>query len=445
MKKNNSTPTPSTKLSKGNKKRFYSLMANFLGYIGKEYDAAYSSEKEKTIKDSFSPFWRMMNFFNRCGAKWMFQQKRKDILFLLTLDKLNNLPQFKYGNYNHLGIEIIKDKWTSFENLSKLINKKFKTKNYPKITDSLVDYMRVNDSDDYLDKNNYFSSENLYRAIIIGSIGEACRLTLNKYIHLVIKNSKGLALKKAIECTHASSFPKYEKIIFQRAKETSDQRLFGLLCKKLSDEKKAELFLHIYNETIIKYNKKPFKLNEASGWWRSDLFQTKLFNLYYHITDRFCNYGFKNCSDQKRNSLSIISEDLGKTIFEMDWDNNKFLLFAKLPYTIQYDIIFSYISNKPSSETKKILSQFLSSIVAKREQLFVNNILNNPTIKESNQIYFIDYFLDNSSRYTKTITSDIIRDCIALYGDDEDFIYFMNHLNQNHKEEFFERAESKWK
>ena len=443
MKKNNSTPSPSTKLSKGNKKRFYSLMVNFLGYIGKEYDAAYSS-KEKNDFSSVSS-WRIINFLNKCGAKWMFQQKRKDILFLLTLDKLNNLPQYKYGSANHFDLKIINDKWTSFENLSKSINTKFKTKNYPKITSSLVDYMRTNDSDKYLDKNNNFSAENLYRVIIIGSISEACRLTLNKFIHLVIKNSKGLALKKAIECTHASSFTKYEKIILQRAKETSDQRLFGLLCKKLSDEKKSDLFLHLYNGTIEKYNKKPFKLNEASGWWRSDLFPTKLFNLYYHITDKFGAAGFKNCSDQKRNSLSIISEDLGKTLFEMDWDNNKFLLFAKLPYTIQYDIIFSYISNKPNSETKKILSKFLSSIISKREELFVNSILNNPTIKESNQIYFIDYFLDNSDRYTKTITSDILRDCIALYGNDEDFIYFMNHLNQKHKEEFFERAESKWK
>ena len=439
MKKNNSTPVKSTRLTKDNKKRFYSLMLNFLGYIGSEYDAACSSEKE----NDFNSPWRIMKFFNRCGAKWMFQQKRKDILFLLTLDKLNNLPQYKYyrAYISYQDLENINKKWVSFKNLSKAIKSTLKTNKYPTITSSLVDYMK-SDSKELLDKDNYFSAESLYRTVIEGSISEACRLTLNKYINLVIKNSKGLALKRVIECTHASSFPKYEKIIFQRAKETTDQRLFGLLCKKLSDTKKAILFLEIYNKTISKYNKKPHKLNENSGWWRSDLFPTRLFNVYYAISDQF---GFKNCSDLKKNSLYIISKELGEILFNPNWDDNKFLLFAKLPYNIQYDIMFSYILNKPKHKAKELLSNLLSNVLAKREELFTNEILNNPTIKQANQIYFIDYFLDNTDRYTKTITSDIIRDCIALYGEDEDFIYFMSHLNKKHKEEFFERAESKWK
>ena len=107
--------------------------------------------------------------------------------------------------------------------------------------------------------------------------------------------------------------------------------------------------------------------------------------------------------------------------------------------------MFSYISAQPKDKVKDLLHNFYSNILAKRDELFVMDILKTPSILEKNQINFIQKFLEKESNYTRNISSDILRDCIALYGKDEDFLFFMSHLKTDHKAEFFERAKSKWK
>jgi len=444
MKKNKPNPQ-STRLTKDNKKRFYSLMLNLLGYIGDRYSAEYLSNVVKDGYENINPsYWELHRKFNKWGAKWMLDQKRKDIIFLLTLDKLNSLSQYhrSFHYSKNSKISMIIKKWGSFETMAKEVKKKLKKYNYPRVHYSLADYLE-DKAENYLDYQHLLSAENLYRIAITGSISYACNLTLNKYINLVVTKSKGLALKNAIECTQITSASKYKSLMFNRAKDTGDSRLFRLLSKKLSYEKKAELFLYLFDKTITKYNNKPCPLNDQASWYNSDLYPHKLYNLYYDISD---SYGFKNCSDNKRKSLSIISKDLGNCLFSMDWNNNKFLLMARLPYHILYDIMFSHLSSLPKGKVKDVLNNFFSNILAKRDELFIIETLKTPTLKEKNQIYFINSFLESDNySYSRNLSSDILRDCIALYGDHEDFLYFMSHLKSEHQKEFFKRAESKWK
>tara|TARA_B100000287_G_scaffold274872_1_gene258895 strand:+ start:3531 stop:4850 length:1320 start_codon:yes stop_codon:yes gene_type:complete len=438
--KKNKTQVPSTRLTKTNKKRFYSLMLNFLGYIGREYSAEYL---KTTMKDNSPNYWEVNRKLHKWGAKWMLEQKRKDIIFLLTLDKLNSLSS--YHNVYHYSrstdIKNIINKWGSLDKLTKAVRKKLKTNNYPRVKDSLVDYLE-DVVDKYLDTQLVLSAENLYRIAIQGSINYACKLTLNKYINLVVTKSKGLALKRVIECTQVTTTTKYKSLLFSRAKETSDQRLFRLLTRTIGPEQKAELFLYIYDQAVNKYINKPYKLSYENSWYSSDLFPQKLFDVYYNLD---YSSSFKSYSDGKRKAIKVIAKDLGKLLFSNDWDNYRFILISKLPYNSLYDIMFSYLSMQPKNKVKGILFGFFSNLLAKKDELFTTEILNNPTIKERNQIGFIKCFLDNDGAYSRNISSDILRDCIALYGKHEDFLYFMSYLNSDHQQEFFVRAESKWK
>ena len=434
MKKNKTQPQ-STRLTKTNKKRFYSLMLDFLGYIEEGYSAEYSEIKTN--------YWRVTKSLEEWGGKWMLSQKRKDIIFLLSLDKLNSLSQWHngYRYHNPTDIKVAREKFGGFDKIAKKVKASIKKNKLPRLSDSLIDFLIPN-SENYLDKQKIFSSENLLRLTINGSISYACRFTLNKYISLVVKRGKGMALKKAIDCTQITSTTKYNSLFYERAKETADPRLFRLLCNNLSYTKKGELFLHIYNDTIKKYNKKPYSLSETATWWRSDLFPQKLFNVYFNMSQAS---GYRNCTESKRKALSVISKELGECLFSMDWNNNKFLLLSKLPYDTLYNIMFSYISAQPKDKVKDLLHNFYSNILAKHNELFIPDILNQPSILEKNQINFIQTFLEKESNYTRNISSDILRDCIALYGKDEDFLFFMSHLKTDHKAEFFERAKSKWK
>ena len=93
--KKNKTQAPSTRLTKDNKKRFYSLMLNFLGYIGDRYSAVYLGNVVKDGYENINPnYWELSRNLNKWGAEWMLDQKKKDIVFLLTLDKLNSLSNY---------------------------------------------------------------------------------------------------------------------------------------------------------------------------------------------------------------------------------------------------------------------------------------------------------------------------------------------------------------
>lgn len=427
------TSKQSTRLVGENKKRFYLLMADFIGYIDTELDKLEDKDKYSRYK-----FIRYMT--DDWGANWLLSQSKKDVEFLLTLDKLNSIAKYKY-HYNYgrdTDLKAIKEASGGFSKLAEQIKEKIKKGEYPHFKKSLPSLVLEGNIDD----QGYLSSESIYRAVINGSISKACKLTLNKYIHLVVTKSKGLALLRALECTSVTTTVKYKKLLLKRAKETSDQRLFRLLSKNIDEKSKAELFIHLYNDAVNKYNKKPKDLREQSSWYRSDLFQSKMMNLYYELSN---SWGVRNCSDSKRKSLEIISKELGKILFSADWDDNKFLFMARLPYHTLYDIMFFYLTNIPKNKVKDTLANFYSDIITKREELYVTSTLNNPTLKEKNQIFFIETFLDKGKGYSRSISSNVIRDCIALYGKDEDFLFFIDYLKIDHKLELFQRSDSKWK